>query len=401
VCHFNGTVSLRAIRLIQARFSQLLSNRRRALSPRLIGLVAFISIASPIALIFARPLGATLTAAVTNIPNGYLEVLVRGSDGTLLCVTQRTLAPGNNWSSWQSLPGPTLASAPVVATGASGWPLVFIKATDGALWYIEQLDSERWSTWATLGGAMVSTPTVIMNGERHLEIFAVGAAGDVWHIVNTEPHVWSNWESLGMKAASRPILGLDYRRCLEMFVASDDSSTLLLYRREQIVPCGSAGWSEPVPLGTFDPEVALTHNEHGVLEVFAIRHNSFSSFSVTHSNQDPTDLTKWSEFVSLANAPRGAVTPIALHDDAARPHLFATGSDGMLWTIAEVDAQSTRTNWSELGRPASGDIFHFSVGQNDDGRFEAFAIGADMNIWHKWETKLRGDWSDWVPLRTQ
>jgi hypothetical protein len=302
---------------------------------------------------------------------------------------------------WQSLPGPTLASAPVVATGASGWPLVFIKATDGALWYIEQLDSERWSTWATLGGAMVSTPTVIMNGERHLEIFAVGAAGDVWHIVNTEPHVWSNWESLGMKAASRPILGLDYRRCLEMFVASDDSSTLLLYRREQIVPCGSAGWSEPVPLGTFDPEVALTHNEHGVLEVFAIRHNSFSSFSVTHSNQDPTDLTKWSEFVSLANAPRGAVTPIALHDDAARPHLFATGSDGMLWTIAEVDAQSTRTNWSELGRPASGDIFHFSVGQNDDGRFEAFAIGADMNIWHKWETKLRGDWSDWVPLRTQ
>ncbi|MFF5262061.1 hypothetical protein ACFY4C_24260, partial [Actinomadura viridis] len=66
------------------------------------------------------------------------------------------------------------------------------------------------------------------------------------------------------------------------------------------------------------------------------------------------------------------------------------------------------SNWEDLGRhrplPDGGHLVvagdpaaHHSA----DGRIEVFVRGADGHLWHIWQVKRDGDWSNWEDLGEQ
>jgi hypothetical protein len=56
-----------------------------------------------------------------------------------------------------------------------------------------------WSGWSSLGGVIVSDPSLALNSDGRLEVFALGLDGALWHIWQDAAHSgpWSAWASLG------------------------------------------------------------------------------------------------------------------------------------------------------------------------------------------------------------
>ena len=55
-----------------------------------------------------------------------------------------------------------------------------------------------WSGWASLGGIITSMPSVTINADRRLEVFALGTDNALWHLWQTAPNSgWSGWASVG------------------------------------------------------------------------------------------------------------------------------------------------------------------------------------------------------------
>jgi hypothetical protein len=136
-----------------------------------------------------------------------LEVFARGTDNALWRISQRA-ASSQNWSAWTSLGG-NITSDPTVVPNANGKLEVFARGTNNALWHIgeevtfsrkqyEIIASLAWSAWASLGGGITSDPTVTLNSDGGLEVFARGNDNAFWHIRQEAPHSqsWSAWTSL-------------------------------------------------------------------------------------------------------------------------------------------------------------------------------------------------------------
>ncbi|MCX5149971.1 hypothetical protein OHB36_24890 [Streptomyces sp. NBC_00320] len=111
----------------------------------------------------------------------------------------------NTWSDWLSLGG-SLAGTPAVGRNCDGYLEVLARGTDGTLKNIRQdPDSDTgtgWANWTSLGGEPTpATPAVAGHpaGVRGLDVFARGANGTVHHCWQTnplDPYEWSDWHAL-------------------------------------------------------------------------------------------------------------------------------------------------------------------------------------------------------------
>ncbi|WP_208750678.1 hypothetical protein, partial [Bradyrhizobium daqingense] len=85
---------------------------------------------------------------------------------------------------------------------------MFSLGIDRALWHIwqEKPNSGPWSSWASLGGVLTSSPSSVDNSDGRLEVFARGTDNALWHIWQEKPHAgpWSGWASLGGTITSDP-----------------------------------------------------------------------------------------------------------------------------------------------------------------------------------------------------
>ena len=68
------------------------------------------------------------------------------------------------------------------------------------------------------------------------------------------------------------------------------------------------------------------------------------------------------------------------------------GSDNALWNIWQIDPGGKWSTWGFLGTPpGSNSISDPAAGENADGRLEAFVVGSDNGLWHRWQTEA---WRD-------
>ena len=58
-------------------------------------------------------------------------------------------------------------------------------------------------------------------------------------------------------------------------------------------------------------------------------------------------------------------------------------------------APAAWSGWNSLGGVITSDV---TVGNNKDGRMEAFARGTDGAVWHRWQTAPNGNWAGWNSL---
>src|SRR5262245_8488778 len=111
---------------------------------------------------------------------------------------------------------------------------------------------------------------------------------------------------------------------------------------------------------------------------------------------------KWSSWASLGKPPETEIgRPIVQRNQDGRLEVFAIGMGG-IFNISQVAPNGGwREAWFSKDKPLAtvGVKFHV-VGRNADGRLEIFAIGDDGGLWQKWQVAPNNGWSEWKTLGT-
>jgi hypothetical protein len=215
----------------------------------------------------------------------------------------------------------------------------------------------RWSKWASLGKppeTELSRPFVQHNQDGRLEVFALGR-DEIFNIAQVFPNAgWrEHWLNKGKPSSAVSILshvvGRNSDGRQELFALAEDGA---LWQKWQLTP--NNGWSEWKSMGTPGSGITLSNQ-----------------FTVGR-NQD------------------------------GRQEVFVLGSDGNLWQIWQTAPNGGWSDWGKLGQPPVG-IRHsdrITVGENEDGRQELFAVGGDDALWHIWQVAPNVGWSGWESLGT-
>ena len=130
-------------------------------------------------------------------PNGWLDLLTRAGDGSVI-VNSRI---GAEWSGWGSIGG--IATADPDATSWGGDRLdVVVRGVDGTIWHRVR-DSGTWYPWESLGGIGVGSPAIVASEVGRVDVFVRGLNGELW----TKWYAggqWHGWVSLGGGLTSSP-----------------------------------------------------------------------------------------------------------------------------------------------------------------------------------------------------
>lgn len=158
--------------LILHRLTDLARRTRCATLGALAGLglvVPAISSAQTITAETLTPHTSTVDAAVVNSVTGRVDIFGRSPSQTL----QHWWGPSNGSVSSLSFEdlGGVLTSEPSAASWGAGHVAVFMRGSNGELWYL-QWDNGSATGWLSLGGAITWNPDVVSRGPGHLVVFA-------------------------------------------------------------------------------------------------------------------------------------------------------------------------------------------------------------------------------------
>jgi len=160
-------------------------------------------------------------------------------------------------------------------------------------------------------------------------------------------------------------------------------------------------WSSWAPLGKpLETELGrpcAQRNQDGRLEVFAIGLGGIFNISQVVPNGGWRD--GWRNKSRPSSNVRIKSHVVGRNADG-RQEIFAIGDDNALWQKWQVAPNNGWSEWKTLGTPAKDTSLtdQFTVGRNQDGRQEVFAVGDDGNLWQIWQTAPNGGWSDWGKL---
>jgi hypothetical protein len=111
---------------------------------------------------------------------------------------------------------------------------------------------------------------------------------------------------------------------------------------------------------------------------------------------------QWSSWASLGKPVETEIgRPFAQRNLDGRLEVFALGL-GEIFNISQVlPNDGWRDRWRSKGRPAPHvGLRSHVVGTNADGRQEIFSIGDDSALWQKWQVAPNNGWSEWKGLGT-
>lgn len=307
---------------------------------------------------------------------------------------QQSQPNSRSYSGWKTLNGSVrLTGRPVVAQNADGRLEVFARGLDHAIWHIWQVTpGGGWADgWSSLGGNLVTGPSIATRRGGSLEVFGTGPDGGVWHtwqVTPGGPWVTSGWATLGGWAKGQIAVISHYpdedRR--EVYSLGLDSG---IWRTRELQPGGPwvNGWdtlggklaSTPVPCST----IATTDPIRDSMHVFAVGLDSAILHTWELQPGGPW-FDGWDSLGGkLTSAP--AVTTTGNNQLA----VFARGTDRSIYRKWQAAPGGPWQGWNSLGGSLVGDPV---LVVNDDDRQEVFAYGPDNAIWHTWELSPGGPW---------
>src|SRR5262245_5599746 len=223
------------------------------------------------------------------VPSLDRPFVLGSTEGTFNLWHLYQTAPNGGWSYWKDLGAPRpgvvgVWGGPAVGSAADGRLEVFVRGSDGHLWYRYQTPPRHlssgyqtfgdWSDWEDLSVYPrprdgIDKPRVGRAADGRLEIFALdGDPAHLWHLYHTSPNGgWSDWKDLGVPRPAEPdvpissiywlqgvglwlgaAVGSAADGRLEVFVPGIDGHLWHLY---QTSPNG--GWSDWEDLGVPRP----------------------------------------------------------------------------------------------------------------------------------------------------
>jgi hypothetical protein len=183
-----------------------------------------------------------------------VHVFVRGVDKGLFEKKQVATHSGTvAWSKFDGLGG-LLASHPSVPAALNPVNLleIFVRQADRAIWYkkqtatTHQADSVTWSEWQSLGGKMSSGPSVIINSDGLLEVYARGMNREIFvkSQQNHDSPEYNLWQSVGGDSASTPHTLIHPDGSVHLFVRGSDKSIQHAVRRPGTTATSYSGWAK-------------------------------------------------------------------------------------------------------------------------------------------------------------
>jgi hypothetical protein len=214
---------------------------------------------------------------------------------------------------------------------------------------------------------------------------------------------WLDWASLGKPPGAdlgEPVAQRNSDGGLQAFAIGKGE----VFTLSQVLSGGDSIWQDHwVSLGRPSPEVGVqTHvvgrNADGRLEIFAVG----DDFALWRRQQSAPGYD-WSEWQSLDRpAPDASLThqlTVGSNQDG-RLEVFAVAGDGNVWHVWQTSPNGGFGSWEALGRPVVGirSTDRISVVNNEDRRQELFLIGMDGALWHIWQLAPNSGWGNWDSL---
>jgi uncharacterized repeat protein (TIGR02543 family) len=117
-----------------------------------------------------------------------IDLFMYGTDGALW---HNFLGQDGTWYQWEQTPGTVpgpLTAAPAASTWGS-WAEdrmdVFVRGADNGIWH-RTMVSGLWSSWESLGGGVVaSAPAAVSWGVDRIDLFVRGTDDELWHKAST------------------------------------------------------------------------------------------------------------------------------------------------------------------------------------------------------------------------
>lgn len=267
--------------------------------------------------------------------DGRLEVFVVARDQSVRRIGQ--LAPNVNWGGWGTIRGVAAMSSVSTVIDESGRTSLAVLGVDSRVWLASLSSSGLLTPWRSLSGVVGGPPTIAINADGRLEVFAVGTDGALRHAWELAPNQsWSDWASFGGSFVGAPAFGRNADGRLEVFASTPNG---VLRHVWQVAP--NSGWSAWADFpGTHKYSVSVFQNVNGSLTVYAV---GVLDSAVWYTTQD-----------------------------------FSTASWG---------------DWKSLGGVV---VSAPRIAMNADGTLEVFGVGQDHSVWHTKQRSVNGvDWSGW------
>ena len=167
--------------------------------------------------------GASIAGApsVCALDTNSLALFVRGTNGALW---YNHWDSTNGWSpTWTSLGG-VLTSDPAAASPSAGGGDVLGRGTNGALYEKTATNGgASWGAWTSLGGGIANGtgPAACSWGSGRVDVFVEGTNGAMYHKSHTG--TWSGWENLGGVLTSSPAATSPGNGQIDVFVRGTNS----------------------------------------------------------------------------------------------------------------------------------------------------------------------------------
>lgn len=316
--------------------------------------------------------------------DGRLEVFGRGTDNRIWRQAQKDLARPQEFSGWELLGGDmTFNGTPTVVRNHFKKLELFARGRDGALWHRWQNDpnvgsAQQWSPWSSLGGVIINDPTLALNHDERIEVFAVGSDNRVYHIwqrwFDAFGAPWSGWEPIGSRRfTGRVAAERDGSGRLWAYARSRDDASV--WRCCQTSPSGP--WTDWQPTNGLGDEPALGRNSDGRLEAFL----RGTDGKVWHEWQGAPggNFSGW-------NLLRPDARRQVILDAGARPGVYnqadgalavtAVEGDGEVDLIVRTNADPWWTDFQLIGSEIVGEVAAASGG----GQSGLFALGRARDL---------------------
>ncbi|MDR4496753.1 MAG: hypothetical protein MRK02_02325 [Candidatus Scalindua sp.] len=343
--------------------------------------------------------------AVLQNEDGRQELFAVNTDGALWHMWQTV--PDNGWSHWETRGKPTGIGIERTST-AVGRSLCAERSGDGRfhviaiagrdVWAITQTaPNNGWGNWSRLGSPLFSggivSIDVICNHDGRLQLFALGYNGRLATIQQLNQNgEWGEWVTEFPHDPEIPIkslvVGQNADGRLELIVTLS-SGTLTLVTQSKPGGSFNSGFGNTGIGESVDSIGPLTmeRNRDGTLEAAITIEARLVHIRQHVPNQPPSpggggwarhNLGRPSEAITVRE-------PVLAANRHGSLEVFVHGSDNKLWHRCQTAANGNWGNWDNLGQPHGINTASsaFAVGQNKDGRLEAFAVyeGKLFQIW--------------------
>jgi hypothetical protein len=289
-------------------------------------------------------------------------------------------APVSGLVSVNAVSKASIAGAPAVCAENTGRLDIFVRETDGAIWW-EHSDGQVWSTSTSLGGYVTSDPSAVSRGEGNIDVFARGSDGVLWSRNTTDEGVsWNSWHQISGQLASGtgPAVCAQNANSLDVFVQGTDHA--LWYNHWD-----GTTWSWKSLGGILTSSPAATSRSSGTIDVF-VR----GSDGVLWSRSTTNGGTSWNGWYRIGGQVASGTGPAVCAQNANSLDVFVHGSDHALWHKSFQG--SVWSAWGSLGGILTSSPAATSPAT---GVIDAFVRGSDYAIWGR---TYNGRWSPWTSV---